>query len=132
MIALAHAAATWFMASVIWIMQVVHYPSLENSTPESFARNTKRTALVVVPVMLIEAIAAAALLVVPSAAALLGAALLALIWASTLFIQFPLHRALSAHYSDQDYARLLRTNWIRVAAWSARAVIALALVRRGS
>jgi hypothetical protein len=131
-IALAHAAATWTMVGLIWTMQLVHYPALKDAAPGAFARNVRRTAAFVIPVMLIEAATAGALLGSGGAAGWTGAGLLALIWASTALIQYPLHRALSARYSSGDYERLLRTNRLRVAAWSARGVVALILLARGA
>ena len=127
---LIHAAAAWFMAGVIWIMQFVHYPSLDQAAPAVFERNARLTAFVIVPVMLAEM--ATALMISNSFLAQIGVVLLAVAWCSTLLVQYPLHRRLSRRFAPDDYARLLRTNWIRVAAWSARGVIALMLLRRAS
>ena len=133
MIALVHAASTWFLAGLIWTMQLVHYRALEGAPPEEFARNTRRTAAVVVPVMLLELACAVALASAPpwgrAAEARAGLALLMLVWLSTAFVQFPLHRRLSRARDAAGFARLLRTNWLRVALWSARGFIALDLLR---
>lgn len=131
MIALAHAAATWIMVGLIWTMQLVHYPALKDAAPDAFARNVRRTARFVIPVMLIEAATAAALWN-PRPAARLGCVLLLAIWASTFLVQYPLHRALSVRYTDDEYARLLRSNWLRVAAWSGRGIVALVLLARAA
>src|SRR5258708_944331 len=128
-----HAAATWIMVGLIWTMQLVHYPSLENAAPEAFARNIRRTVPVVVFVMLVEA--AAAILLLRSLAqqtralGYAGMALLAIIWAATIVFQYPLHRRLARSYSNEDFAMLMRTNWLRVAAWSARGIVACELLR---
>jgi hypothetical protein len=131
-IALLHAASTWFMAGLIWTMQLVHYPALEDAPPEAFARNTRRTSVLVAPVMLVELVTAVLLAAVPStgrgAQAWIGAVLLLLIWASTALVQFPLHRRLARGRDEAAFARLRRTNWLRVALWSARGIIALNLL----
>jgi hypothetical protein len=79
--------------------------------------------------MLIEA-AAATILVVPlfsvadSRLAWLGLALLAVVWLSTFLVQVPLHAALERAPSRETMDRLVLTNWVRTAAWTARAVVA--------
>lgn len=134
MLVAIHAAATWLMAGLIWTMQLVHYPSLENAAPEKFARNIRRTVPFVVPVMLVEAVSAILLLRSPAhqthVLEYVGMALLVAIWASTIVFQYPLHLRLARSYSDDDFAKLMRTNWLRVAAWSARGAVAYELLRR--
>lgn len=142
-ILLVHAAATLFMTGLIWFVQIVHYPLFTRIGADAFHAyerdHVARTGLIVGPTMLLEAISAAALLALlalrpaPGAAWLLwtGAALLAVIWLSTALLQVPCHRRLERDGFDAFCARrLVRTNWIRTAAWSARSVIALALLRQ--
>lgn len=132
MVVAIHAVATWLMVGLIWTMQLVHYPSLESARPEQFARNTRRTILLALPLMIAEAATAALLLRSQKTLSYAGMALLVIVWASTLVLQYPLHRRLARSYSKEDFARLLRTNWIRVAAWSARGAIAYALLRHAA
>ena len=130
MIALAHAAAACFMAGLVWTMQLVHYPALEKSSSEVFARNVRRTIPLVVPAMAVEAATALLLLRSSNRLAWIGAGLLLFAWVISIFAVYPIHRRLSRTYSDDDFAGLLRMNRLRVAAWSARALVALALLRR--
>jgi hypothetical protein len=51
------------------------------------------------------------------------------IWLSTALLQVPLHNLLARGLDREAVARLVQTNWIRTAAWSARAVVSLALLR---
>jgi hypothetical protein len=128
-----HLAATWFMCGVIWFVQVVHYPLFGSVTAEAFAayerRNTRLTTLVVGPVMVVEALSALALTVGPlargGAAPVVGLALLAGIWLSTFLLQVPAHAVLERGFDARAHRRLVRTNWIRTAAWTARGVVAL-------
>jgi hypothetical protein len=60
-------------------------------------------------------------------AAWVALALLGVIWASTAWIQVPLHRRLAVAPDPAAVERLVRTNWIRTGAWTLRAPLALAL-----
>lgn len=133
---LLHAAATLAMTGVIWFVQVVHYPLFPSAAIGDFAgfarSHQTRTSWLVVPLMAAElgtAVALAATSPEPTRAlALWGLALLATIWLSTALIQVPLHRSLSLGFDSAVARQLVRTNWIRTAAWSARSVLALALL----
>ncbi len=134
---LAHAAATWFMAGLIWFVQVVHYPlfpGVGDAGWNDYSRRHQRlTTLVVGPAMLAELVTAATLLVlVPGALTIAGAILLALVWASTFFIQVPRHARLERGRDPAARARVCRrlvaTNGARTVLWTARGVLALALL----
>jgi len=136
-----HAAATLFMTGLVWFVQVVHYPLYARVGPGDFVRyetdHTRRTGWIVAPAMAVEAASAAALLRVapagvPPAWTALGAALLALIWLSTFLIQVPRHTTLSRGFDRRAHALLVRTNWLRTAAWTARAPLALAMLVAGA
>lgn len=130
---IVHAAATWFMTGLIWFVQIVHYPLFAKVGAAAFKDyehdHQRKTTWVVAPIMLIEA-AAATILVVPllsvadSRLAWLGLALLAVVWLSTFLVQVPLHAALELAPSRETMNRLVLTNWVRTAAWTARAVVA--------
>ncbi len=132
-----HAFATLSMTGLIWFVQVVHYPLFARVGPDAFAayerEHQHRTTVVVAPLMLAEAIAAAVLVAQPEAGALewIGAALVVFLWASTALVQVPLHRRLDAAFDARTVSLLVRTNWLRTLAWTARAIIALVLLGRG-
>jgi hypothetical protein len=54
---------------------------------------------------------------------LLATVLLALIWLSTAVVQVPLHQSLAARYDDSTLRRLVRSNWLRTMAWTARGLL---------
>jgi hypothetical protein len=134
LMAAVHAGATVFMAGVIWFVQVVHYPLLDGVGPENSSayqkRHTRSTTWVVAPAMLVE-LAAALWLAwrLPAGASLTaaraGLVLLAVIWVSTWGLQVPQHRVLEHGFDARAHRRLVLTNWVRTAAWTARAVLAL-------
>lgn len=136
-ILLAHAAATWFMVGLIWFVQVVHYPLFagvgEAGWSDYSQRHQKLTTLVVGPVMLAELVTTALLLAtMPGALTIAGAILLALVWSSTFFVQVPLHARLERGHELTIVRRLVATNWLRTVLWTARGVLALALLGVGA
>ena len=58
----------------------------------------------------------------------IGACLLGAVWASTFMVQVPLHNRLSNEYSDRVHASLVRSNWLRTAAWTGRATLVAAIL----
>jgi hypothetical protein len=83
--------------------------------------------------MLVEAVTAFFLVVLVPEQPLVwwGLVLLVLIWGSTLALQVPQHRRLERGFDAAAHRRLVRTNWIRTFAWTARGIIALALLPAG-
>lgn len=132
----AHLAATLYLAGLIWCIQVVHYPLMDRVGAERFIefhrQHSTRISLIVVAPMLVE-LATAVLLVtlvpegVPRALAALGLGLLALVWVSTFAVQVPLHSRLAHGFDSKAHRRLVNSNWLRTAAWSLRAAIAIAI-----
>ena len=129
-----HLATTLFMVGVIWFVQVVHYPLLALvGRAESAAyvqAHARRTAWVVGPPMLLELATGMILLWVRPAGVsltqvLVGAALLVVVWTSTLLVQVPCHEQLSRAFESGIHRRLVETNWVRTAAWSMRGLLAL-------
>ncbi len=129
-----HLALAAFMTGLIWFVQLVHYPLFASVGRESFVayekRHAFRTSLIVAPVMLAEAGAAVWLLVRTPGDVLvmIGAALLLVIWLSTALVQAPCHGRLARGYTARDARRLVRSNWVRTGAWSARCVLAALLL----
>ena len=134
----AHIAATLFMTGVIWFVQVVHYRLMDGVGASGFViyqgRHMRRTTWIVAPPMLIELATGLALAVDPGGLPVfqvwIGLALIGGIWISTATLQVPLHRRLEAVFDAAAHRRLLATNWIRVAGWSARAVLVLGWLRQ--
>lgn len=134
---LVNAAATWFMAGVIWIVQVVHYPLFAGVGAPGFpgyhAAHSRRIGLIVGPAMLTEA--ATALLIafsppdgVAAWMAWTGLALVAVLWLATAALAIPQHGRLSTGFDPAAHARLVAGNWVRTAAWSARGVLVAAML----
>jgi hypothetical protein len=127
-----HVGATWFMTGVIWFVQLVHYPLFAAAAGPSFAayhrRHLSLVTWIVAPAMLIELATGLLLAWAPPAGVspwttTTGLVLLAVIWLSTAFVQVPGHNRLRHGFDADAHRRLVASNWIRTAAWSARALI---------
>ena len=140
MLLLVHAAATWFMTGIIWFVQIVHYPLFDTlgreAAPSYEYEHQRRTGWIVGPVMLIEMASAVLLTLfrppgVDLPLVLAGLVGLAVVWVSTFFVQIPLHARLLQGPDGAALRRLVRSNWIRTAGWTARGILALEMIRRG-
>ena len=127
---LGHAASTWALAGLIWLVQLVHYPlfaRVGNDQFEAYQRDhVRRIGWVAAPLMLVEAATGLALAWwrptgVPMPLIWTGAALLAAIWVSTFLWQVPQHNRLNLGFDEDAHAKLVRGNWLRTAAWTLRA-----------
>ena len=131
---IAQAVGTLGMVGAIWLVQLAHYPLQVHVDRDRFLEyqqaHMRRITFVVGPLMVLEAAAAAWLLFLPmpdpgELLAWIGMGLVLLLWGSTLVLQVPCHWKLERGWDEPAYRRLVATNWVRTAAWSARAVIAI-------
>jgi hypothetical protein len=132
-----HLAITWSLVGLIWLVQVVHYPLLKIVGQESFvAYHERHMALitwVVAPLMLAEVGSAGLLLLLGERSWLFGISLgaLALVWASTVLIQIPLHEKLTRGYDAATIDRLVSTNTWRTIGWTLRGLcLAMLIIQR--
>ncbi len=129
---LANLISTIFMAGVIYVVQVVHYPLFAHVGDESFrlyaAEHNVLITYVVLPAMLVEAGTAVLLLIqrpkqMANWVAWLGLLLVGIIWFSTFFVQVPQHTILLSGFNENAHNILVNTNWIRTIGWSARSIL---------
>lgn len=131
---LTHAAATLIMFGVILIVQVVHYPLFSQVGAAHYttyqAQHMTRITWIVFPAMVAELVTAGLLVgwrppAIPAWQAWVGLGLVGVIWASTAFVQVPIHSALTDGFDAEAHRRLVATNWIRTVAWGLRAGLVL-------
>lgn len=127
---MVQVATTWAMTGIIWFVQLVQYPSFARVDADVFAEfhahHSSAISIIVGPLMILEALSAVALLRtegVPTWQAWQGIALVGVIWGSTFFLQVPAHTRLGSGFDEATWQFLVRTNWIRTIAWSARAIL---------
>ena len=134
---LANAAATLVMVGIIWFVQWVHYPLLAvvstDRASEVAVEHQRRTGHVVGLPMAVEGVSTLVLLVNrPAEVALiwpwLGAALLAIALGSTIFLSVPRHTKMAVNPDAEIGRSLVRTNWPRTIAWSARGIIVVVML----
>ena len=132
-----HLICTVGMFSVIWFVQISHYPLLNYVPEESFKDYERahiyRVSFIVGPLMLVEVLTASCLIFLPFEGmqfylVLIGFLLVIINWLSTLFFQIPCHKKLEQGKDNDAIARLINTNWIRTIVWSIRAFISVCLI----
>lgn len=124
-----HLFLTLYMTGVIWFVQLVHYPLMGKIGEEAFLEyelhHQNRMFWVVGIQMVIELVTGIWLLLQQSYNPLQwwNVLLLLVIWASTFFIQSPLHNKLGNGYRVEWQQKLVDTNWVRTVAWTLRSLI---------
>ncbi len=135
---LIQLAATLMLTGLIWTIQCVHYPLFERVGREGFAAYHKahgmRITWLVSPLMILEAACAAVWIIdrpegVGAITAWAGAGLVAVLWISTAGMQIPLHRTLAGGFDPDAHRALVRGNWIRTGAWTARSLMLILAAR---
>ena len=129
-------ASVWAMTGVIWVIQVVHYPAFDaidrgpaDERWRAFGvRHRRAISYVVGPFMLAEGVTGVWLVLDPPGdlartLPLIAIALMAIAYGTTAFVSVPLHERLTSNFDSHAHRQLVATNWIRTAAWSARAVV---------
>ena len=129
---LACAFSACAMTGVIWFVQIVHYPLFaavgETDWPEYHSGHTRRTGYVVAPLMMVELASAAVLATRGGALELTGLALAAITWACTFALAVPDHGRLERAFDAVVARRLATAGWVRCAAWTGHAGVALAVL----
>ena len=133
-----HAGATTALAGLVWVVQLVVYPSFRvvgptAAWPALHAHHTRAMGAVVGLPWAVQGLSLAALLVRRPAGTTLPLLLATGVLAATTVLvtvasSVPLHTRLSRAYDDALARRLVATNWLRTAAWTAGAACSLVLV----
>ncbi len=134
---LAHLATTLYLVGLIWIVQMLVYPSMGLVGASGYAAyhnlHTTRITPVVAPAMILELLTAIYFVFVPIEEIDYryfgcGLALVLIVWTSTFLVQVPLHEKLAASFDADVQQRLVLTNWIRTIAWTLRGALILWMV----
>jgi len=117
------------LTGLIWIIQLVHYPSFHFIEHSKFIEfeifHSKKITWIVAPLMLIELITAVDLFsknlnnhyFTINLLAILG------IWISTFTFSVPLHNKLQNGFSSEAIDKLIITNWPRTILWSVKSIL---------
>lgn len=137
LVVIAQLVSSFTMVGMIWTVQIVHYPLMALVGPERFAAyeaaHAPRMATVVLLPWTIQGLTTARLVVAPPAGvpttlilATVATAFVPVI--VTVLASMPAHARLSVGFDADVHARLVGTNWIRTIAWTAHAVLAVAVL----
>lgn len=116
-----------FMAGVISVIQLIHYPSFVFIKEQEFKKfhtlHTKALGWIAGPFMLIELLTALWLAKNGGLGFILNLLAVLLLWGVTFLISVPSHHILANGFNEKAWIRLVKTNQIRTLLWSIRAVM---------
>ena len=131
---LIHLITTAMMVSIIWLVQILHYPTflyIDNERYTEFQNfHMKNISFLIIPLMLLEFLTGFFLLFFVNEIDFyfsISFSLLVLIWLITVLFFTRYHSALSNKYERNIILRLIRLNWIRTFFWTARLGLLLKL-----
>ena len=127
-----HLIFTAIMVGVIWLVQVVHYPSFNFIDKKFYSDfqnfHIKRISFIVIPVMLLELVSGLILIYLDnrhSTPSLISFGILILIWIITGLFFAKAHQDLTAGYDREIVKKIIKLNWIRTLLWSIRLILLL-------
>jgi hypothetical protein len=129
MIITLNVAVSWGLLLLIWLVQIIIYPSFRNVKKTVFVQYHRwyvvRIGSFVFPLMMAEVVLIYyfASIYHLNVYVLLGVLMIVVVWLSTIFIQVPIHRKISKKKNIVLIEKLIKTNWLRTIAWSAKAVL---------
>ena len=125
-----HLIATSVMVGVIWIIQLVHYPSfhfIELKQYTTFQRfHMSRISYVVIPAMLTELFTLILIIISMDqidTLVLSSAILLIFIWLITAVFFSGVHQKLTLGYDQTVVDKLVKLNWGRTLLWTLRLLL---------
>ena len=127
---ITHLIATSVMVGVIWIIQLVHYPSfhfIELNQYTTFQRfHMSRISYVVIPAMLTELFTLILIIISMDQVdpiILASALLLIVIWLMTALFFSGVHQKLTLGYDQVVVEKLVKLNWGRTLLWTLRLLL---------
>ena len=133
MLLLLHLTVSSMMVGVIWVIQLVHYPSfhfvdnLRYSNFQSF--HMRSISYVVIPVMLTELLTLILLIYTMdemNISLVLSAIMLFVIWVITAVFFSGAHQKLTLGYDKSVVRDLIKMNWSRTLLWTFRLILLVA------
>ena len=125
-----HLALASIMVGVIWVIQLVHYPSFRFTDREKYVSfqifHMRSISFIVVPVMILEFLSGLLLVLYHSnqeSLLRISFILLLIIWLVTALFFAQIHQKLSKGYDETLVRKLVSFNWIRTLLWTIRTII---------
>ena len=127
---LGHLIFTSIMTGVIWVIQIVHYPSFHFIEKEFYTAFQKfhmnKISIIVIPIMLAELITGMMLFLDKSSKSpflIISFVILVLIWLITGVFFSKAHKELMTGYQELVVNQLVVMNWIRTLLWTLRLLL---------
>ena len=127
---IVHLTFTSIMTGVIWVIQIVHYPSFHFIEKELYTAFQKfhmnKISIIVIPIMLAELITGMMLFLDKSSKSpflIISFVILVLIWLITGVFFSKAHNELIAGYQELVINQLVAMNWIRTLLWTLRLLL---------
>ena len=124
---LIHLIATAMMVSIIWIIQILHYPTFLFVDKKHYTEfqifHMKNISYLIIPIMLLELFTGLYILLYNNMINFYFSAsfgLLIVIWLITALFFSKFHSELSKKYNRDTILKLIRLNWIRTFFWTLR------------
>ncbi|MFP8490244.1 hypothetical protein ACKGJO_14265 [Gracilimonas sp. Q87] len=136
LIFLINTFATFFMTGLIWIVQLVHYPSFHYVGSDNFKafqlHHVNSIDKIVIPVMVVELATSFGLAWFDGFLSLnaVGFYIVILIWASTGLFSVPAHNKLESSKDHNVIKNLVLTNWLRTVLWSLKSGLSLYILSK--
>lgn len=129
----AQVVSTLWLAGMIWTIQVVHYPLFDLVGGDFVAyesAHSTRISLLLLGPWAVQGVTTAWVLLarpagVPSWMVFTAAVLAAATVLVTVLVSVPQHDVLRDGFDVAAHTTLVRTNWLRTAAWTGHGVLAL-------
>lgn len=127
-----HLVVTSILVGIIWIIQMVHYPSFRFVSRENFdpfhRHHTSSITPIVAPAMVIELSLVIYICYREfSIINLTQLTFVLIVWISTFLIQVPIHNKLAEVFSQELVEKLIKTNWVRTILWTAKLLMMIYL-----
>ena len=129
---IVHLVFTCIMVGVIWVIQLVHYPSfhfIDSSKYRSFQDfHMQKISFIVVPAMVLELASGLIVLYLNFREAILvfiSMIMLIAIWIITAVFFVNLHGKLTLGYDKLTVNSLVKINWLRTGLWTSRLLVLL-------
>jgi len=129
-----HLVSTSFMVGVIWIVQLVHYPTflfIDEQKSNDFQKfHMSRISYIVMPAMTTELFSGIYIFIYSNMAIdsnlfLLALTILIINWIITALVFVKMHNKLLINYKIEIISLLVKWNWLRTLLWSVRLILLL-------
>lgn len=115
--------ASVYMFAVIWIIQMIHYPSFVFINPNHFVKfhikHTMAMSVLVGPIMILELLFGIWLVYFQlDLLSILNLILIIILWILTFLVSVPIHQKISNQFDIKLIDQLILTNWPRTVIWT--------------